>query len=253
MKVKRILVSQPVPQTDKNPYQELCDKHGVKIDFRQFIEVAEVSAKEFRKDKVNILEHTAVILTSKTAIDHFFRICEELRIVIPDTMKYFCITESIAFYLQKYITYRKRKIFVGVKTFENLMELIVKHKQENYLVPLSDIHQDDIPTLLEKNKIKYSKAILYKTVSANLSDITDFTYDILVFFSPRGIISLRENFPTFVQNGTKIATFGESTAKEARDSGLRIDILAPTPEAPSMTMALDNFIKEDIKKNKNFE
>jgi len=253
VKVKRILVSQPVPQTDKNPYQELCDKHGVKIDFRQFIEVAEVSAKEFRKDKVNILEHTAVILTSKTAIDHFFRICEELRIVIPDTMKYFCITESIAFYLQKYITYRKRKIFVGVKTFENLMELIVKHKQENYLVPLSDIHQDDIPTLLEKNKIKYSKAILYKTVSANLSDITDFTYDILVFFSPRGIISLRENFPTFVQNGTKIATFGESTAKEARDSGLRIDILAPTPEAPSMTMALDNFIKEDIKKNKNFE
>lgn len=250
MKIKTILVSQPKPQTDKSPYFDLADKYNLKIDFRPFIQVEGVSAKEFRQERINVLDHTAVIFTSRTAIDHFFRICQELRITVPDDMKYFCISESTAFYLQKYIVYRKRKIFFGEKRFEDLMEIIQKHKGETYLVPLSDIHKQSIPTLLDKSKIKYSKAILYRTVSSDLSDLADVNYDVLAFYSPSGITSLLQNFPEFKQNNTLIAAFGPATSKAVIDNKLSLDIQAPMPQAPSMTMALDQYIKKFNKDNK---
>lgn len=244
------MVSQPKPQTEKSPYFDLAEKYNLKIDFRPFIQVEGISAKDFRKERINILEHTAVVFTSRTAIDHFFRICTELRITVPDEMKYFCISESTAFYLQKYIVYRKRKIFFGEKRFEDLMDIIVKHKGEKFLVPLSDIHKQSIPGLLDKNKINYSKAIIYRTVSSDLSDLADVNYDILAFYSPSGIASLFQNFPDFKQNDTVIAAFGPSTAKAVTDAKLRLDVQAPMPQAPSMTMALDQFIKKYNKDNK---
>ncbi|MFA8433875.1 MAG: uroporphyrinogen-III synthase [Marinifilaceae bacterium] len=251
MRIKTVLVSQPKPQTEKSPYFDLAEKYNLKIDFRPFIHVEGVPVKEFRQERINILDHTAVIFTSRTAVDHFFRICQEMRVDVPDDMKYFCISESTAFYLQKYIVYRKRKIFFGEKKFEDLMEIILKHKNEKFLVPLSDIHKQSIPNLLDKNKIKYTKAILYRTVSSDLSDLKDVNYDVLVFYSPSGIKSLLQNFPDFVQNETKIASFGPSTAKAVKDADLRLDIQAPMPQAPSMTMALDQFVKKFNKSNKD--
>ena len=248
MKVKSILVSQPEPSTAKSPYFELAEKNGLKIDFRPFIQVEGVPAKEFRQTRTQILEHTAVIFTSRTAIDHFFRIAQELRITVPDSMKYFCISEATAFYLQKYIVYRKRKIFYADGKFTDLVNVMKKHKDEKFLVPLSDIHKQEIPTLLDKGGYKYTKAILYRTVSADLSDLADIKYDVLVFFSPSGIKSLFQNFPDFEQNSTRIACFGPSTAKAVEEAGLRLDIQAPTAQAPSMTMALEQYIK---KSNKN--
>lgn len=251
MKIKTILVSQPKPKTEKSPYFDLAEKYNLKIDFRPFIQVEGISAKEFRQERVNILDHTAVIFTSRTAIDHFFRIAEEMRVTIPDDMKYFCISESTAFYLQKYIVYRKRKIFFGVRVFEDLIDTIVKHKKEKFLLPLSDIHKQSIPALLNKSKIKYTKAILYKTVSSDLSDLADVNYDILAFYSPSGIKSLMQNFPGFSQDGTVIAAFGPATSKAVKDADLRLDIQAPMPQAPSMTMALDQYIKAYNKENKD--
>lgn len=248
MKIKSILVSQPKPATAKSPYFDLAENNNVKIDFRPFIQVEGISAKEFRKTRIRILEHTAVIFTSRTAIDHYFRISQELRITIPDTMKYFCISEATAFYLQKYIVYRKRKIFYGNGKFSDLINVMKKHKGEKFLVPLSDIHKQEIPELLNKGGFKYTKAILYRTVSNDLSDLKDVNYDILVFFSPSGIKSLFQNFPDFAQNETRIASFGPTTAKAVHDAGLRLDIEAPTAQAPSMTMALEQYIK---KANKN--
>ena len=247
-KVKSILVSQPEPATEKSPYFDLAEKYGLKIDFRPFIQVEEVPCKEFRQTRINILDHSAVIFTSRTAVDHFFRIAEELRISIPDSMKYFCISESTAYYLQKYIVYRKRKIFYGKGKFSQLQDIICKHKDENYLLPMSDIHKQDIPASLEKHCIKTTKAILYRTVSADLSDLATVNYDILVFFSPSGITSLLQNFPEFAQKETKIAAFGPTTSKAVLDAKLTLDIKAPSPESPSMTMALDLFIKECNKK-----
>ena len=244
LKIKRILVSQPKPSTPKSPYFDLAEKSNLKIDFRPFIQVEPVSAKDFRQQKVNLLDYTAVIFTSRTAIDHYFRIAEDMRITVPDTMKYFCISEATAFYLQKYIVYRKRKIFHSTGKFADLTEVVKKHKDENFLVPLSDIHKQEIPTLLNKAKVKYTKAILYRTVSSDLSDIKDVNYDVLVFFSPSGSASLMQNFPDFVQNETKIASFGPATAKAVKDAGLRLDIQAPMPQAPSMTMALEQYIKK---------
>ena len=245
LKIKKILVSQPKPANDKSPYQELAERNNVKIDFRPFINVEVVGAKEFRQERIDILSHTAIIFTSRTAIDNLFRIAEELRITIPDSMKYFCISESIAHYLQKYIVYRKRKIFYGSNVFKDLVEqIIVKHSSEQFLVPLSDIHKPEIPRILDKNNIRYSKAVLYRTVSSDLSDLSNVNYDILVFYSPSGIKSLFYNFPDFEQNNTKIACFGPHTAKAAKQAGLRLDISAPSAIAPSMTMALENFIKE---------
>lgn len=246
-KIKKILVSQPEPKTDKSPYFDLAEKLNLKIDYRPFIQVEGVSAKDFRQQRIDILAHSAVIFTSRTAIDNYFRLSEDLRLTIPETMKYFCVSESIAYYLQKYIVYRKRKIFYGKSSFSDLMELVIKHKDEKYLVPLSDVHKPEIPSSLNKHKIKYSKAIMYRTVSSDLSDLADVNYDILVFYSPSGIKSLLENFPEFKQNSTKIAAFGPVTAKAVKAAGLRLDIEAPTSKAPSMTMAIEHFIKENTK------
>lgn len=243
MKVKSILVSQPKPEGDKSPYFDLSDKYKIKVDFRPFIHVEDVPCKDFRKDKVNISDHQAVILTSRNAVDHFFRVCEEMRITVPDTMKYFCLSEAIAYYLQKYVVYRKRKIFFAKQSFEDLLELMKKHKEDRFLFPCSDIHKQAIPLMLEKNGFKYSKAVLYRTVCSDLSDLKDVNYDVLVFFSPSGIKSLYQNFPDFKQNATRIAVFGPTTAKAAEDAGLNIDIAAPMPEAPSMTMAIEQYIK----------
>lgn len=249
MKIKSILISQP-PPADKSPYHELAEKHNLKIDFRPFIHVESVPAREIRKERINILDHSAVIFTSKTAINHFFRITEEMRVTIPDSMKYFCTSESVAYYLQKYIVFRKRKIFYGKKSFEDLLGVILKNGKENFFVPLSDAHNNQIPKLLDKHKIKYTKAVLYKTVCSDLSDLKEVFYDVLVFFSPTGIKSLFYNFPDFKQNNTKIAVFGQHTAKAASDESLKIDIQAPNPKAPSMVMALDQYIQEFNKNNK---
>jgi uroporphyrinogen-III synthase len=250
MKIKKILVSQPKPESEKSPYFELAVQNNVKIEFRPFIHVEGILCKEFRKQRVDILNHTAVIFTSKTAINHFFRIAEEMRINVPDSMKYFCISESVAFYLQKYIVFRKRKIFFGQGRFSDLMDIITKHSDEKFLVPLSDQHQEEIPELLNKNNINYTKAILYRTVSSDLSDLSTINYDVLVFFSPSGVKSLLKNFPEFKQNDIKIASFGATTAQAVKEAGLRLDLQAPMPQAPSMTMALDQFIKEHNKNNK---
>jgi len=228
----------------KSPYFDLAKKYNLKIEFKPFSEIEGIPSKDFRHQKINILDFSAVIFTSKTGIDHFFRICNELRICVPDTMKYFCITENVAFYLQKYIVYRKRKIFHGKSKFQDLIDVIVKHKEDNYFVPLSEPHNAEIPELLDKNNIKYSIGILYKTISSHFSNIKDFDYDILVFYSPSGIKSLKENFPEFVQGEIKIAAFGPTTVSAVQQEGLRVDIDAPNIKAPSMTMALDNYLKE---------
>lgn len=250
MKIKKVLVSQPEPSSDKNPYFEVAQKNNVKIDFRPFIHVEPVETKEFRKQRITILEFSAVIFTSKTSIDHYFRVAQDLRITIPDSMKYFCTSESIAHYLQKYIVYRKRKIFFGKGRFADLMELVEKHKDERYLVPLSEQHKKEIPQLLEKHKVRHKIGILYQTVSSDLSDLSMLNYDVLVFFSPSGIRSLLSNFPDFEQQDIKIASFGTSTAQAVKDAGLRLDLQAPLPNAPSMTMALDQFIQEHNKSKK---
>ena len=248
MKVKTILVSQPEPQTDNSPYFDLAEKQKLKIDFRPFIHVAGVDVADVRKQKVNIPGHTAVILTSRNAVDHFFRISEEIRFSVPNEMKYFCTSEAIAYYLQKHVVYRKRKIYFGNNTFQDLIPLIKKHKDEKFLLPSSDVLKPEIPKLLKDAKINYTRAILYNTVSSDLSDLSDVYYDILVFFSPSGIKSLMENFPDFKQNNTRIAAFGSSTHRAIKDAGLRLDIKAPTPKLPSMTMALEDYIKKVNKK-----
>lgn len=248
MKVKTILVSQPKPETEKSPYFDLSDNCKVKVDFRPFIHVEGIEAKEFRQQKVNIQDYGAVIFTSRNAVDHFFRIAEEVRYSVPDDLKYFCISESTAYYLQKYVVYRKRKIFHGRQTMADLMPLIKKHKDENFLLPCSDILKKDIPDTLEKHSISFDKAMLYRTVCSDLSDLENVNYDVLVFFSPAGIASLYENFPNFKQNDTRIAVFGATTAKAAESAGLEINIAAPKPEAPSMTMALEQYIKKHNKK-----
>lgn len=248
MAIKTILVSQPKPEGEKSPYYDLADKYKLKIDFRPFIHVEGVSAQEFRQQKVNISEHTAIILTSKNAVDHFFRIAEEVRFEVPDTMKYFCISEVVAKSLQKYVTYRKRKIFFGKQTIEELVEVMKKHKGEKFLLPCTDILRDKIPVTLEEQKINFTKAILYKTVASDLSDLENVYYDMLVFFSPGGIESLFKNFPDFKQNETKIAAFGPTTANAVVKHNLRLDVHAPQPNAPSMTGAIELFVKEQLKK-----
>jgi uroporphyrinogen-III synthase len=251
LKIKKILVSQAEPDNEKSPYRYLASKNNIKIDFRPFISVEGVNAKDFRKAKINLLEHQGVIFTSKTAVDHFFRVSKEMRLEIPDTMKYFCTNESTALYLQKYIIYRKRKIFHGNSRLEDLLDVLMKHKEDRFLVPLSDSHKDDIPKFLEKHKLKYSTAILYKTVYSDLLDLAQAEYDILVFYSPSGVKSLLHNFPDFKQEEMKIATFGANTAEAIKEAGLRLDIEAPTPKVPSMTMALELFIQrfnKDCKK-----
>ncbi|MBS7333448.1 uroporphyrinogen-III synthase [Faecalibacter bovis] len=244
MKVKSILVSQPKPQVENSPYFEIEKRHKIKIDFRPFIQVVGVDGKDVRQQKIDFQRITAVIFTSRNAIDHFFRVAEELRIQVPDTMKYFCESEAIAFYLQKYIVYRKRKIYIGEKLFSDLVPLFKKHKDEKFLLPAADVIKPDVPKLLDSLNLDWQLATLFRTVSSDLSDLEDVKYDILVFFTPSGIISLFENFPDFVQENTRIAVFGKNTVAEAEKMGLRIDIEVPTKETPSMTMALDKYVKE---------
>lgn len=249
LSIKTILVSQPQPEVGKNPYDALAEKYGLKVDFRPFIHVEGVDATEFRAQRVDLSAHTAVILTSKTAVDHYFRVAEECRFEVPTSMKYFCISEAVAYYLQKYVTYRKRKIFHGKQTIEDLIDSIKKHKKEKFLLPCSDILRESIPNTLDKSGVDYTKVMLYRTVASDLSDLEDVSYDILVFFSPSGIESLLKNFPDFKQNKTRIAAFGPTTAQAIVDNNLRLDIHAPQPQAPSMTMAIEAYIK-DLKKKK---
>jgi uroporphyrinogen-III synthase len=244
MKVKTILVSQPEPKIENSPYFDLVDRQKVKIDFRPFIHVEGVSSKEVRTQKVDLTQYTAIILTSRNSVDHFFRIAEELRFKVPDSMKYFCLSEAVAFYLQKYVVYRKRKIYVGKRTFTELSPLIKKYKAEKFLLPTSDKLKPEVPAVLNELGVAWKQATFYRTVVSDLSDLRDVYYDILVFFSPSGIQSLLENFPDFQQNETRIAVFGNTTVKAAADNGLRVDIQAPTPETPSMSMALEKYIKE---------
>jgi uroporphyrinogen-III synthase len=243
-KVTSILVSQSRPADENSPYFELARKYNIKVDFRPFIQVDGVPFKEFRKQKVNILDHTAIIFTSRNAIDHFFRICTEGRIEVPADMKYFCISEQTANYLQKYIVIRKRKIFSGTKTAAELIDLIRKHKNEKFLYPCSDVRKNDIPEFADTEDLHFTEATMYQTVSSDLSDLEDVYYDIIAFFSPSGIKSLFENFPDFKQNKTRIAAFGPTTAKAVLDAGLILDIQAPLPNAPSMTGALDVYIRK---------
>ena len=245
MGIKTILVSQPKPQGDKSPYFDLADKYNIKIDFRSFIHVEGIDAQEFRTQKIDLSEHSAVILTSKTAVDHYFRIAEETRFSVPDSMKYFCISEAIAYYLQKYVAYRKRKIFHGRQTIVDLVDTLKKHKKEKFLLPCTDILRDKIPTTLIANSINYTKAILYRTVASDLSDLENVSYDMLVFYSPGGIESLLKNFPDFRQEKTVIAAFGPTTANAIVNNRLRLDLHAPQPNAPSMTGAIENFVKKE--------
>lgn len=248
MKVKTILVSQPEPKVENSPYFDLSEKHKVKIDFRPFIHVEGVPAKEIRQEKIDLSKFTGIILTSRNAVDHFFRVADEMRFKVPDTMRYFCQSEAVAYYLQKYVVYRKRKIYVGKRTFSELVPLIKKYKDEKFLLPTTDKVKDEIPEILNDLKIDWKQATFYRTVISDLSDLENVFYDILVFFSPSGIESLFHNFPDFKQNDTKIAVFGNTTIKAVEEKGLRVDIAAPTPETPSMSMALMKYIDKENKK-----
>jgi len=244
MKVKTILVSQPEPKVENSPYFEIQNKLKVKVDFRPFIHVEGVSAKDVRAQKIDLNNFTAIVLTSKNSVDNFFRVAEEMRYKVPETMKYFCQSEAVAFYLQKYVVYRKRKIYVGQKDFADLSPLIKKYKDEKFLLPASDQLNEDVPQTMDNLKVNWTAGTFYKTVMSDLSDLKDVYYDVLVFFSPTGIKSLFKNFPDFKQNDTRIAVFGSTTQKEALDRNLRIDIMAPAPGTPSMTMALEKYIIE---------
>lgn len=243
-KVKSILVTLPKPETDKSPYFELAKKYNLKLDFRSFIHVEGILAKDFRRDKINFSDYTAVIFTSKNATDHFFRISEEMRFEVPADMKYFCISETIALYLQKYIQYRKRKIFFGKQTPSDLEEVLKKHANEVFLYPCSDMAAEETLKFLQNNGYYFKPAVLFRTVCSDLSDLAEVFYDIIVFFSPSSIQSLYKNFPDFQQNYTRIAAFGASTHKAVLERSLLLDIPAPTPYAPSMTMAIEQYIKQ---------
>lgn len=249
LKVKRVLISQPKPATEKSPYYDIAEKYGLTVDFRPFIKVEGLDAKEFRLQRINIPDYTAVVFTAKVAIDHFFALCEELRIAMPETMKYFCISESVALYLQKYIVYRKRKIFFSTTgKMDGLSSSLTKHGKEKFIVPVSDVHNEDITAVLEEKKVDFTKAVMYRTVSTDFTPDEIKSYDMLVFFSPLGIVSLFKNYPDFEQGDMKIGSFGATTAKAVRDAGLRLDCEAPLPGLPSMTAALEAFFKDNSKK-----
>ena len=245
--IKKILVSQPKPSSEKSPYYDIADKFGVELVFRPFIKVEGITAKEFRAQKVSILDHTAVVFTSRHAIDHFFTLAKELRVTIPEDMKYFCVTETISLYIQKYVQYRKRKVFFGTTgKIDDLLPTMTKHKNEKYLVPMSDVHNDAIAKMLDAKKLQHDECVMYRTVSNDFTpeEVKNFDYDMLIFFSPSGIESLTKNFPDFQQGKIAIATFGPATAQAAKDAGLRLDIEAPTEKYPSMTGALQHFLLE---------
>ncbi len=249
--IDNILVSQPKPAGQvKSPYSELAKKYNLNIDFQKFIKIESIPARIFRKDRVSILNHSAVILTSRNAVDHFFRMCKEMRVEVPDSMKYFSISESTSFYLQKYVQYRKRKIFHGRQNFVDLLEILSKHSEEKFLLPCSDIHKQNLTRLLDNYKINYTKAIIYRTLASDLSHLKINNYDMLIFFSPSGVRSLLKNFPDYKQGETLIGVFGPTTAKAVKDAGLKLNLNAPTKTAPSMAMALDKFLEKMMKKNR---
>lgn len=241
--IKKILISQPAPVDEENPYFRLADKFGVKVDFRKFIQVEGITLNDFRKQGVHPLEFGAIIFTSKVAVDHFFRLLAEMRVEMPPETKYFCVGEATSRYLQKYITIRKRKLFVGDRTAMDLIPYITKHAKEKYLFPTSNVHMGDLPKYMMDHGLKVTEVTIYQTVSSDLSDIKDLhIYDMICFFSPSGIQSLFKNFPDFKQNSTKIAVFGPTTAKEAKSHGLQVDVEAPKPNVPSMTAAIEKYI-----------
>ncbi|MDA0757580.1 MAG: uroporphyrinogen-III synthase [Bacteroidetes bacterium] len=248
MKVKSILISQPSPTIENSPYIQLKKKRKVKIDFIPFIHVEGMTAREIRHQKIDLSKFTSIILTSRNAVDHFFRVAEEMRFPIPNALKYFCVSEAVAFYLQKYVIYRKRKIYVGGRTFDDLLIPISKYKEESYLVPSADVLSPSIPKKLNELGVKWIQGTFYKTVISDLSMLKNVSYDILVFFSPSGIDSLFSNFPDFNQNNTRIAVYGNSTVKAAEKAGLRIDISVPSLKIPSMSKALDLYIEKANKK-----
>lgn len=249
LKIKRILISQPRPTSDKSPYFDLAEKYNLDIDFNSFIKIEGLDAKEFRQERINILDFSAIVFTAKIAIDHFFRLCEEMRVVMPESMKYFCISEAVALYLQKYIVYRKRKIFFSpTGKMDGLSASLTKHGKEKFLVPVSDVHNEDLIKVLDDKKVDYLKAIMYRTVSNVIGEEDIKKYDMLVFFTPAGISSLFKNCPNFVQGEVAIGCFGTTTAKAVHEAGLRLDCEAPLPGLPSMTAAIEAFIKENHKK-----
>lgn len=242
MKIKSILVSQPAPN-ESSPYLEIAKKEKIRIDFRPFIHVESVDAKELRTQKIDLANYNGIIFTSKNAVDHYFRLAEEMRFSVPDSMRYICQSEAIANYLQKHIIYRKRKISFGEKTFADLLPLFKKFPTEKYLLPASEILSPDIQKVLEESQINWTKATMYRTVCSDLSDTKVKDYDMLVFFTPQGIKSLGENFKDFKQDKTKIAVFGTTTEQAAKEAGLRVDVMAPNKETPSMTMAIEKYIR----------
>ena len=243
--IKKILVSQPKPSSEKSPYYDIAERLNVEIVFRPFIKVQGITPKEFRAQKISILEHSAIVFTSRHAIDHFFTLCKEMRIVIPEDMKYFCITETVALYIQKYVQYRKRKIFFGeTGKIDDLIPLMIKHKNEKYFIPLSDVHSNKFGEMLDAKKIIHTEGVMYRTVSNDFAENEPFDYDLLIFFSPSGIQALLKNFPDFQQNNISIGTFGPATAKAVRDAGLRLDLEAPSPEYPSITAAIAAYVKK---------
>ncbi len=247
--IKKILVSQPKPSSEKSPYFDIAERYGVEMVFHPFIKVEGLSAREFRQQKISLSEHTAVVFTSRHAIDHFFQLAKELRFVIPDDMKYFCITEQVALYIQKYVQYRKRKIFFGsTGKFADLLPQMVKHKNERYFIPQSDVHTDEIKNLMESKKLRHTEGVMYRTVPNDLESDQPLDFDMVVFFSPSGVQSLLKNFPDFKQGKIAIATFGPTTAKAVKEAGLRLDLEAPTPQYPSITSALNAYIAEANKK-----
>lgn len=243
--IKKILVSQPKPTSEKSPYYDIAEKLEVELVFRPFIKVEGISSKEFRQQKVSLPDYTAIVFTSRHAIDNFFQLAKELRYNIPEDLKYFCVTETIALYIQKYVQYRKRKVFFGnTGKIADLLPCMVKHKSEKYLIPLSDVHNDDVKIMLDAKKLNHTECVMYRTVSNDFTPEEKFDYDMLLFFSPAGINSLMKNFPEFDQKEIAIGCFGPATAKAVKDAGLRLDLEAPTVETPSMTAALDKFIGE---------
>ena len=246
--IKKILVSQPQPTSNKSPYFDIAQRHGVEVVFRPFVKVVCVTPREFRDQKINILDYTAVVFTSRHAVDNFFQLSKELRVIIPEDMKYFCITETVALYIQKYVQYRKRKVFFGnTGKIDDLLPSMVKHKNEKYFVPLSDVHNDDIANMMNSKKLTHCEGVMYRTVSNDFEEGEPFDYDMLIFFSPSGVQALLKNFPDFKQGKVAIGTFGVNTAKAAREAGLEVSIEAPTPKHPSMTSALNDFLKEQNK------
>ena len=246
--IKKILISQPKPASEKSPYYDLAQEYGVEMVFRPFFKVEGISSKEFRQQKISMLDHTAVVFTSRHAIDNYFKLAKELRITIPEDMKYFCLIETIALYIQKYVQYRKRKVFFGTNgKIDGLMPQMLKHKDEKYLVPLSSVHNDDIKNMLDSKGLKHSECVMYRTISNDFTDEEkkDFDYDMLVFFSPTGVKALKKNFPDFKQGDIKIAAFGPATAKEVEAEGMHIDLVAPSKEHPSMTSALKAYLAEN--------